>query len=158
LIEQSGIREGFNAHMALYPKEHLYAVVLSNIQSGLFNRIPKDLEAILFGGTTSRPPEITPAAVNSDVLEQYAGEYKTQSIPVAQKLVVRDGQLCMQWGKYPFLRILTPTGKDEFFFRYEYAKVHFERGGGGNITRLVWQWPEGEPLVFTPVKKEGTTE
>lgn len=56
LIEQSGINEGFNAHMALYPKEHLYVVVLSNIQSGLFNRLPKDLEAILFGGETSRPP------------------------------------------------------------------------------------------------------
>ena len=48
LIEQSGIHEGFNAHMALYPKDHVYIVVLSNIQSGLFNRIPKDLEAIVW--------------------------------------------------------------------------------------------------------------
>ena len=152
LIEQSGIHEGFNAHMALYPKDHLYVVVLSNIQSGLFNRVPKDLEAILFGGATSRPPEVKPAAVSAAALEQYAGEYKAQAIPVAQKLVVRDGQLCMQWGNYPFLRILTPTGKDEFFFRYEYAKVHFEWDGGGSITKLVWQWPEGEPVVFTAVK------
>jgi CubicO group peptidase (beta-lactamase class C family) len=50
LIEQSGLHEGFEAHMALYPKEHIYAVVLSNVQSGILNRIPKDLEALLFGG------------------------------------------------------------------------------------------------------------
>lgn len=52
LIEQSGMHEGFGSHMALYPKEHIYAVVLSNVQSGFFNRIPKDLEAVLFGWET----------------------------------------------------------------------------------------------------------
>jgi CubicO group peptidase (beta-lactamase class C family) len=151
LIEQSGINEGFNSHMALYPKQHLYAVVLSNIQSGLFNRLPKDLEAILFGGETSRPPEVNPVAISTTSLEQYAGTYKAQAIPTPQNLVVRDGQLYMQWGSYPFLRILTPTGTDQFFFRYEYAKVQFERDGKGSITKLLWQWPGGEPLAFTPV-------
>jgi CubicO group peptidase (beta-lactamase class C family) len=148
-IEQSGINEGFNAHMALYPKEHLYVVVLSNIQSGLFNRLPKDLEAVLFGGETSRPPEVNPATVSVAALEQYAGKYKAQAIPIPQNLVVQDGQLHVQWGSYPFLRVLTPTGKDEFFFRYEYAKVRFQRDRKGNITKAVWQWPGGEPMVFT---------
>ena len=151
LIEQSGIHEGFDAHMALYPKEHLYAVVLSNIQSGLFNRIPKDLEAILFGGQTSRPVEVKPESVGAVTLEEYAGTYKAPKVPVPQNLVVRDGQLHMQWGSYPFLRILTPTAKDEFFFRYEYARVRFERDKG-KIVRMVWQWPEGEPMTFIPIK------
>lgn len=150
LIEQSGIHEGFNAHMALYPEEHLYAVVLSNVQSGLFNRIPKDLEAILFGGETSRPVAVKPEAVGAATLEEYAGTYKAAEIPVPQNLVVRDGQLRMQWGSYPFLRILTPTAKDEFFFRYEYARVRFERDKG-RILRMVWQWPEGQPMTFTPI-------
>jgi len=151
LIEQSGIHEGFNAHMALYPKEHLYAVVLSNVQSGLFNRIPKDLEAVLFGGETSKPPDVKPAAVGEAVLRAYEGVYKAKSIPVAQNIVVRDGRVFMQWGSYPFMRILTPTGKDEFFFRYEYAKVKFERDEKGAILQMTWQWPGGEPLAFLPV-------
>jgi CubicO group peptidase (beta-lactamase class C family) len=151
LIEQSGIHEGFDAHMALYPKEHLYAVVLSNVQSGLFNRIPKDLEAILFGGETSRPVEVKPEAVDVATLEEYAGTYTAPEIPVPQNLVVRDGKLHMQWGSYPFLRILTPTAKDEFFFRYEYARVRFERDKG-KIVRMVWQWPGGGPMTFTPTK------
>ena len=152
LIEQSGIHEGFNAHMALYTKEHLYGVVLSNVQSGLFNRIPKDLEAVLFGGQTSRPPEVKAAAVSEAVMREYQGAYKAETIPVPQNLTVHDGKLYMQWGRYPFLRILTPTGKDEFFFRYEYAKVEFERDGKGSITRMTWQWPQGDPIAFVPVK------
>jgi CubicO group peptidase (beta-lactamase class C family) len=156
LIEQSGIHEGFNAHMALYSKEHLYAVVLSNVQSGLFNRIPKDLEAVLFGGETSRPPEVKAIAVNEAAMREYQGAYKTGSIPVPQNLVVRDGKLFMQWGRYPFLRMLTPTGRDEFFFRYEYAKVQFERDSKGGIAKMTWQWPQGEPLAFLPVKAQGT--
>jgi CubicO group peptidase (beta-lactamase class C family) len=151
LIEQSGIHEGFNAHMALYPKEHLYAVVLSNVQSGLFNRIPKDLEAVLFGGETSRPVEVKPVEVSATTLAEYAGSYKAPEVPVPQNLVVQDGQLYMQWGSYPFLRILTPTAKDEFFFRYEYARVRFERDHG-KIVGMVWQWPEGKPMTFQLVK------
>jgi CubicO group peptidase (beta-lactamase class C family) len=151
LIEQSGINEGFNAHMAIYPKEHIYAVVLSNVQSGLLNRIPKDLEAVLFGGETSRPVEVTPKAVAAAILEEYAGSYKAPEIPVPQNLSVRDGQLYVQWGSYPFLRILNPTAKDEFFFRYEYAQVRFE-WDKGKIAKMVWQWPGGKPMTFTPIK------
>ena len=154
LIEQSGIHEGFNAHMALYFKDHLYVVVLSNVQSGLFNRIPKDLEAVLFGGETSRPPEAKATAVNEAALLEYQGAYKSERIPVPQNLTVHDGKLYMQWGRYPFLRILTPTGKDEFFFRYEYAQVKFERDGKGSIAKMTWQWPQGGPLAFLPVKAQ----
>jgi CubicO group peptidase (beta-lactamase class C family) len=150
LIEQSGMHEGFVSHMALYPKEHIYAVVLSNVQSGFFLRIPKDLEAVLFGGKTSEPPEMKVAALSVAALEEYAGEYKAESIPTPQNLVVRDGQLFMHWGSYPFLRVLTPTGNDEFFLRHEYAKVKFERDQG-RVARMVWQWPEGKPITFTLV-------
>jgi len=73
LIEQSGIDEGFNAHMALYPKDHLYVVVLSNVQSGLFNRLPKDLEAVLFGGDTSRPPEVKATTLSEPALREHQG-------------------------------------------------------------------------------------
>ena len=148
LIEQSGIHEGFNAHMALYPNEHLYAIVLSNVQSGFFGRLPKDLEAVLFGGETSHPTEVKAQVLSAAALEEYAGAYKASEVPIPQNLVVRDGELHMQWGNYPFLRILTPTAKDEFFFRYEYARVRFERDHG-KIARMVWQWPQGKPMTFT---------
>jgi CubicO group peptidase (beta-lactamase class C family) len=152
LIEQSGMHEGFTSHVALYPKEHIYAVVLSNVQSGFFNRIPKDVEAVFFGGEPSRPPEFKAAVVSVTTLQEYQGEYKAESIPIPQNLVLRDGKLSTHWGSYPFLRVLTPTGKDEFFLRDEYAKVKFERAGKGSIASMVWQWPEGRPMTFMLVK------
>ena len=97
LIEQSGLPEGFEAHMALYSREHIYAVVLSNVQSGLLNRIPKDLEAVPFGGETSRPPDVKPIPVGEVVLRAYQGMYKAEAIPIPQNIVVRDGKLFMQW-------------------------------------------------------------
>lgn len=148
LIEQSGLHEGFEAHMALYPKEHIYAIVLSNVQSGLLNRIPKDLEAVLFGGETSRPPDVQPIAVGESALREYQGKYKAEAIPTPQNIVVRDGKLFMQWGGYPFLRILTPIAKDQFFFRYEYAQVIFQRDAKGSVSAMAWQWPGAEPVVF----------
>jgi hypothetical protein len=105
----------------------------------------------VFGGETSRPIEVKPERVDAATLKDYAGSYKAAEVPVPQYLSVRDGQLYMQWGSYPFLRILSPTGKDEFFFRYEYARVRFERDKG-KIVRMVWQWPGGEPMTFTPIK------
>jgi len=151
LIEQSGINEGFDAHMALYPKEHLYAVVLSNIQSGLLSRIPKDLEAILFGGDTSRPIEVKAETVSAATLDQYVGSYKAPEIPTPLNVVVQGGQLRVRWGSYPFLRVLTPVGKGEFFFRYEYAQVRFERNQDGTM-KMNWQWPEAKPVIFQIVK------
>ena len=65
-----------------------------------------------------------------------------------------DGKVLMQWGSYPFLRILIPTAKDEFFFRYEYARVKFERDEKGNIAKMTWQWPGGEPRTFLPVRPQ----
>jgi CubicO group peptidase (beta-lactamase class C family) len=152
LVEQSGILEGYLSHMALYPKEHVYAVVLSNVHSGLLNRVPKDLEAVVFGaGTTSRPPEVRPSSVAEETLRGFAGSYKTESIPAPLNLVVKDGVLYQRWGNYPFARALMPTGSDAFFLRYEYASVRFERDASGRVVRTVWQWPGGEPVVFDRV-------
>lgn len=148
LIEQSGIVEGFDAHMALYPAEHIYAVVLSNAQSGLFNRIPHDLEAVLFGGIPSTPPDIAPVVVTAAALQDYVGAFKSDAIPVPQETLVRDGELYMHWGQDPLLRVMTPVGKDQFFFRTEYAKVAFERDLAGKVVGVTWQWPGSDPMKF----------
>ena len=148
LIEQSGIVEGFVAHIAIYPKEHIYAVILSNIQSGLFNRIPQDLESVLFEGDFSRPPQMTVLRKLATELAEYSGTYKSATFPIAQVLGLRGKHLYMHWADTPFLRPLVPTGKDSFFYRVEYAQVEFERDEKKQISRSVWRWPKGDPLVF----------
>jgi CubicO group peptidase (beta-lactamase class C family) len=148
LIEQTGIHEGFFAHIALYPREHLYGIVLSNVQSGLSSRVPQDLEAIFFGGKVSAPPAPAPHTVDLQALKAYTGVYATTAVSVPQTLEVVDGHLAMRWGEYPFWRALVPTGPDRFWCRHEYADVRFVRGPTGLVTRMTWQWPTGEPMAF----------
>ena len=155
LIDQSGIVEGFNAHIALYPSEHVYCVILSNIQSGFFNRFEKDLESVLFGGDVSRPPQPAAYRAPTNALIEYSGNYKSTTFPVAQILSVRGKDLFLQWADAPFLRPLGPTAKDSFLYRVEYAQVTFERGEKGEISRSTWRWPQGDPLIFEKISDAG---
>lgn len=148
LIEQSGHVEGFIAHVAVYPKEHIYAIVLGNVQSGFSQRIPHDLEAVLFGGEFSKPPVVTPITLGERSMRQYIGGYHSKEISFSQTLAVRDGQLAMHWGADPFWRELVMTDGDTFFVRADYAQIHFERGADGAVHRMVWNWPGGAHLAF----------
>lgn len=148
LIEQSGQLEGFNAHIALYPAEHIYAVVLSNIQSGFASRIPRDLEGILFGGAISKPPVIQALTLGERSMRQYEGTFHSKATPYPQTLAIRDGHLAMHWSDYPFWRPLTMVEGDTFFARCEYAYVHFSRNKEGYISAMTWTWPGGAQLAF----------
>jgi len=146
LVEQSGQLEGYTAHMALYPEQKIYLVFLSNIESGLFSRVPKDLEAVLFGGKPSSPPDPAqvPAAKNS--LAEFAGAYSTKEFPVPLRFEVQDSNLFMHWGAVPFLRPLMAIGKDQFFARAEYGSYVFIREAGGKISGVKAKWDGGGSL------------
>jgi CubicO group peptidase (beta-lactamase class C family) len=133
LVEQSGQLEGYTAHMALYPEQKIYLVFLNNIESGLFSRVPKDMEAVLFGGKASSPPDAAPLPAARNSLAEFAGAYSTKEYPVPLKFEVQDSELFMHWGETPFLRPLIMTGKDQFFARAEYAGYEFIRDGSGSL-------------------------
>lgn len=153
LVEQSGQLRGFTAEMAIYPQEKLFLVYLSNIESGLFNRTPKDFEAVMFGGMPSTPPSETEAPASADELAAYAGSYSTAAVPVPMELVVRDGRLWMHWGGDPFFRPLIRTAEDEFFFRAEYASVRFQRNADRAVASAAWKWGDGQPLTLERVAR-----
>jgi CubicO group peptidase (beta-lactamase class C family) len=159
LIEQSGQLEGFNSHVAIYPKDHIYAVILSNIQSGFSGRIPRDLEAVLFGNAEiSKPPVVSGITVSERSMLQYVGGYHSREIPYPQTLAVRDGQLAMHWGQDPFWREMVMTNGDTFFLRAEYAEIHFDRGSDGFVHGMTWNWPGGAHLSFDKDKITGNPE
>jgi CubicO group peptidase (beta-lactamase class C family) len=148
LIEQSGQLAGFQAHVAIYPQEHIYAIVLNNIQSGFSGRIAHDLEAVLFGGAISEPPRVTTVILGDRSMRQYIGGYHSSETPYTQTLAVREGHIAMHWGSDPFWREMVMIEGDTFFLRAEYARIHFERGGDGFVHRMTWSWPGGAHLSF----------
>lgn len=152
LIEQSGLVEGFNSYMALYPQEKVYVIFLSNIQSGLFNRVPQDLKAVAFGGEFSRPFQLSQTrAVNVKDINEYIGVYQKPGEPVPLKVVLKNGNLYLRWGNYPFIRSLTPIAKDNFFHRAEYANISFERNQAGRIEKIKWQSGTDDPFFLNKV-------
>jgi len=155
LIEQSGQLEGFISHVAIYPKEHIYAILLSNVQSGFSSYIAADLEAVLFGGTVSGPPEVTPLTLGERSMRQYLGGFHSNETPYPQTLAIRNGELAMHWGTDPFWREMVMIDGDTFFLRAEYARVHFERGADGLIHGMTWTWPGGAHLTLEKDKIEG---
>ena len=145
-VEQSGELEGYTAHMALYPEQKIYLVFLNNIESGLFSRVPKDMEAVLFGGKPSSPPESSPVPVVKNSLAGFAGSYSTKEFPVPLKFEVKDAGLFMHWGEGPFLRPLSMTGKDRFFARAEYGSYVFIRDASGRVSGVSAKWDAGGSL------------
>jgi D-alanyl-D-alanine carboxypeptidase len=146
LVEQSGQLEGYTAHMALYAKEKIYLVFLNNIESGLFSRVPKDLEAVLFGGKPSSPPDAAQVPASKDSLAEVAGAYSTKEYHVPLKFEVKDSTLFLHWGEVPFLRPLIMTGKDQFFARAEYGTYEFIRDAGGKVAGVNAKWSGGGNL------------
>jgi CubicO group peptidase (beta-lactamase class C family) len=146
LVEQSGQLEGYTAHMALYPKQKIYLVFLNNIESGLFSRVPKDMEAVLFGGKLSSPPNPTQVPVAKNSLAEFAGAYSTKEYPVPLKFELQDSRLFMHWGAVPFLRPLMMTDKDQFFARAEYGSYDFIRDASGKVSGVNAKWDGGGNL------------
>jgi CubicO group peptidase (beta-lactamase class C family) len=146
LVEQSGQLEGYTAHMALYPEQKIYIVFLNNIESCMFSRVPKDLEAVLFGGKPSSPPDPTPVPVAKSSLAEFAGAYSTKQYPVPLRFEVQESHLFMHWGAVPFLRPLVMTGKDQFFARAEYGSYEFVRDAGGKVSGVAAKWDSGGSL------------
>lgn len=148
LAEQSGELEGYTAHMAFYYDEKLYFVLLNRVESGMFGRLPRDFEAIMFDtGQLSTPPVAREIADQGRNLDRFVGRYRTKDIPLPQHIEIRDGRLSMHWGDSDFGRPLIRTGPDEFFERAEYGTVRFVRDGEGRVQRAEWSWGGG-PLVL----------
>jgi CubicO group peptidase (beta-lactamase class C family) len=146
LVEQSGQLEGYTAHMALYPEQKIYLVFLNNIESGLSSRVPKDLEAVLFGGKPSLPPDVAQVPAARDTLAELGGAYSTKDFPVPLRFEVGNSALSMHWGQVPFLRPLIMTGKDQFFARAEYGSYTFTRDADGKVSGVRAEWDGGGSL------------
>jgi CubicO group peptidase (beta-lactamase class C family) len=145
-VEQTGQLEGYTAHMTIYPHEKIFFVFLNNIESGMTNRLPKDFEALMFGGTPSSAPNVQEVSeVPSHDLE---GAFINSDIPVPLNFVLKQNRLWMHWGNNPFLRPLIMTSKDVFFLRAEYATITFQRDDKGTITGMSYKFGDEKPLNF----------
>jgi CubicO group peptidase (beta-lactamase class C family) len=147
---------GFQAALHRYPDDRVCIIVLHNGESGHFNRVPRDLAAILFGKKYTVPTPRKPVAVEPEVLDRYVGRYEVDGKifdeyaasyyvdrvaegqrPKLSVTISREGNRLMgQFPDQPKVELLaeSPT---VFFPRDLDAQVTFVKDKGGAVRQLV---------------------
>jgi CubicO group peptidase (beta-lactamase class C family) len=148
-VQQSGEIEGYVAYMALYPQDGYYVVLLSNIESGLQNRLESDISKVIFGGSPSVPPQIVPQPMSLSQSAAFPGSYHSSVIPVPAKISQHDGKLVQSWDDSPFAHPLVAISPDKVFGPVDFATISLVRGTDGAVTGTDWSWDGSPPLPMT---------
>ena len=148
-IQQSGEIEGYVSYMAFYPQDGYYVVLLSNIESGLQNRIESDMSKVIYGGSPSAPPTIKPRPVTPDQIAVFVGDYRSPTIPAPAKIRLRDGKLVQSWDDSPFPHPLAAMATDTLFGPVDFVTISLPHGPDGAISSANWSWDGSPPLPMT---------
>ncbi|WP_395646443.1 serine hydrolase domain-containing protein [Terricaulis sp.] len=129
-----GFGHGYMAMAYRYPESDTIIIVTGNIESGLFQPLQSDLEAIAFGETTSAPspPLEVPGAAGE--LTRFAGRYGLGP-GRSMEMAVVDGRLAANAGDG--FTALWPIAPNRFFSRLRYATLTFVESDGA-IARVDW--------------------
>jgi CubicO group peptidase (beta-lactamase class C family) len=151
-ISQSGLIPGFMSHLIVFLDQPVYVICLSNIESGLFNRLEKDLTSLALGQEpdkrqVERP---TPAEIDPRLLEGCVGRYQGPGLML--RVILDDGHLYSKFDDGPVRSFLVPTSNDELYMRSGFAKIRVTRNEKGEAAELSLLWGSGgEPMKFTRV-------
>jgi CubicO group peptidase (beta-lactamase class C family) len=141
VLEQNGrVPVGYSSYAALYCRDDLIVIVLSNIQSQVTEQMGVGLAAITLGESYEiprlRPGFTNPPAGGLTVYAAYAGRYE---IAPGFVLTVRSTAhgILIAGPDGAFLPV-DHEDADQFFFRTLYVPITFERDSAGRITGLDW--------------------
>ena len=160
VLQQTGrTPNGYASHAALYARDDLSVIVLSNIQAEVTEQIGVGLAAIALGEAYElpglRPGVVTPLASGPASFTDYPGRYE---IAPGFVLTVRSTLqgLLLAGPDGAFLPV-DHVGPDRFFFRTLYVPITFERDSTGRVTTLDWsgqfkakRLEDPEPAPRTP--------
>jgi CubicO group peptidase (beta-lactamase class C family) len=137
----SGNTNGHRSFLKINRDKKWGYVIVSNLGSGAFDLIQRNVEAMLDGKQIAPPvvpnPKIIPNP-NANPAE-FAGRYVSQQIGETE-IVVKNGIL--QAGDIK----LYPTGIDRFFEYKFFGDVTFVRDGAGKIKEIKWASPGFESV------------
>ncbi|WP_394749249.1 serine hydrolase [Spongiimicrobium salis] len=116
---------GFSAHNAIYPKEKISIVILSNISRLPMGNIARDIEKIVFGAAFDLPRKQKEQSINTTLLEHYTGVYRSITKGATLSISRKDDRLFAQLGKKPSFEIYA-KGDYEFFGKKIAVTISFE--------------------------------
>jgi D-alanyl-D-alanine carboxypeptidase len=151
-IEQSGLVPGFASKLILLFDEPVTIVWLSNIESGLFGRVEKDLIALAFGQEPEKYQAPTPGikALNQRSFNGLLGIYQGPGFRL--RIIQDKANLFGKFDEGPWRALLQPVADDELYMRTRFAKMRVSRDKNGQATQLHILWGgEGDPMILNRV-------
>ncbi len=135
VITHNGTIDGFDDSLNYYPDKRLAIIVLGNVRSEVPDRLAEQLGKVAYGEKVVVTSDRRQVAVAPNVLEEYAGKYKSPSFGLTI-LVEEDHLLSItpNGRKVP----LYPESQTKFFIKEFDAQVEFVRDGATQkITRML---------------------
>lgn len=144
-VSHDGKSPGYFAYMKRYMnKDSICIIILSNINSGIMNKMKSDITNIVFNKefTLFNTYKIIETL---ESLQEYTGKYDFPP-KFNFTIVEKDKELYFQWMDTPFLQYLTPIGSDEFLMRSRYDYLNFKRNDQGEVVAVNYKQKKDETI------------
>jgi CubicO group peptidase (beta-lactamase class C family) len=128
---------GFTSMNSWYPKQHVYIVLLDNVQTGNVFKIDHDLDAIVFGHKYEVPHVAKAIHLPAKALNKFVGRYRLK--PKVIMAITRKGdQLETQLTGQPALKVY-PASRNTFFIdpKIVDGTIKFVLNSKGKVTMAV---------------------
>lgn len=135
VIAHGGGIYGFATHFDRFPADRVTVIVLSNVEGAPAGRMSNDLGAIVFGAPYEIPRPRKAITVEPKVLEQYVGQYRIASPPIAIVVTHDNGTLVAEIAGRLKLT-LAAESEAVFFSRDVSAQLTFLKDDAGQVTGL----------------------
>ncbi len=128
-VEHDGKSPGFAALFSRYPKEKVTIIFLSNINSGLFGAIRKDLAAIVFGEAYQQPVERSYMELPEGERRKFTGLYRFAN-GFEFRIKDESGTLNCYFGTSRDAVLLSPVAADKLFIRARFDLLTLKQVDG----------------------------
>jgi CubicO group peptidase (beta-lactamase class C family) len=141
-IAHGGNATGFITYIARYPSDRVTVIVLSNNERGSSAKISGVLSAIVFGAPYEIPKERQAVALQSSVLDKYAGEYEFEYPPTNFVIANENGKLTAQRNGESKQEMFAES-ETKFFLKTEDIQFTFVKSADGTVTGLIVHQGDG---------------
>src|SRR6266446_10082476 len=124
---------GFTTYIARFPDDDAFVVVLSNFTGGNMQSVARDLAGTMFGEKVDLPGEKKAIAVDSKILDRYAGVY--QAGPMTITVTNESGHLMFEPKGQGKLEAFA-TSDTEFFLKVADVAFTFVPGDDGKAKEI----------------------
>ena len=134
-IAHGGNLAGFITYIARYPSDRVTVIVLSNNGRGSSGKISGVLSSIIFRSPYEKAYERKAIAVDTALLDKYAGEYKFQQ-PSATFIITNENGRLFQKRNMETKVEMFAESDNKFFLKAEDIQLTFVKGTNGVVTGL----------------------